>query len=174
MSRPKTDLALALILALARTLRHDGPVNAASHDLPRHLDLLRQSNKTLLILSTTLLLALPGPAAQFYLSTTGSDINPGTSAKPFATLERARDEVRQLKQDGKLPKGGLTIWLRGGDYLRTHALQLTAADSGTPDAPNIWCACKGENVRLLGGRKLAGFQPVTDTAILARLTEVDS
>jgi hypothetical protein len=147
-------------------------VNAASHDLPRHLDLLRQSNETLLILSTTLLLALPGPAAQLYVSTTGSDVNPGTSAKPFATLERARDEVRQLKQDGKLPKGGLTIWLRGGDYLRTNALQLTAADSGTPDAPNIWCACKGENVRLLGGRKLAGFEPVTDPAILARLPEL--
>jgi hypothetical protein len=147
-------------------------VNAASQDLPRHLDLLRQSNETLLILGTTLLLALPGPAAQLYVSTTGSDINPGTSAKPFATLERARDEVRKLRQDGRLTKGGATIWLRGGDYLRTNALQLTAADSGTPDAPIIWCACKGENVRLLGGRKLAGFQPVTDPATFARLPEV--
>ena len=147
-------------------------MNAASQDLPRHQDLLRQSNKTLLIISTTLLLALPGPAAQLYVSTAGSDINPGTSAKPFATLERARDEVRKLRQDGRLTKTGATIWLRGGDYIRTNALQLTAIDSGTPDAPNIWCGCKGENVRLLGGGKLADFEPVTDAALLARLPEV--
>jgi hypothetical protein len=124
-----------------------------------------------LILSATLLLALPGPAAQLYLSTSGSDTNSGTRAKPFATLERARDEARRLSQDHKLAGGPLTVWLRGGDYLRTNALQLTAADSGSPDAPIIWRACKGESVRLLGGRKLAGFEPVTNPAVLARLPE---
>jgi len=127
--------------------------------------------RRLLILSTIFLLVLPGHAAQLYVSTSGSDSNPGTSNKPFATLERARDEVRKLRQDGRLSNGGLTIWLRGGDYLRTNALQLTTADSGTPDAPIVWCACKGETVRLLGGRKLADFEPVADPAILARLPE---
>ena len=124
----------------------------------------------LLILSTTLLLTRPGPAAQLYVSTSGSDANSGTRAKPFATLERARDEVRKLRQDGRL-KSGATVWLRGGDYLRTNAVELTAADSGTAAAPIIWRACKGESVRLLGGRKLGGFKPVTDPVILARLPE---
>jgi hypothetical protein len=124
-----------------------------------------------LILSTALLLALPGRAVEFYVSTTGSDTNAGSQSQPFATLERARDEARRLKQDGTLPKGGLTIWLQGGDYLRTNALQLSAADSGTPDAPIAWRASQGEPVRLLGGRKLAGFEPVTDPAILERLPE---
>ena len=124
-----------------------------------------------LIFSATLLLALSGFAAQFYVSPTGSDTNSGTRAKPFATLERARDEGRRLSQDRKLARGGLTVWLRGGDYLRTNALELTAADSGTADAPIVWRACKGESVRLLGGRKLSGFAPVTDPAILARLPE---
>jgi hypothetical protein len=126
----------------------------------------------LLILNATLLLALPTPAAQLYIGPAGSDTNSGTQSKPFATLERARDEARRLKQDGKPPKGGLTIWLRGGDYFRANALELTAADSGTPDTPIVWRACKGETVRLLGGRKLAGFQPVTEPGILARLPEV--
>jgi hypothetical protein len=126
---------------------------------------------TSLILYATLLLALPAPAAQLYVATAGSDTNPGTQNKPFATPERARDEVRRLAQRGKLSKGGVTIWLRGGDYLRTNALELTAADSGTPQSPIVWRACKGETVRLLGGRKLSGFEPATDPAILARLPE---
>ena len=122
------------------------------------------------ILGTILLAALPGPAAQLYVSPAGSDINPGTRAKPFATLERARDEVRKLRQADRL-KGGATIWLRGGDYIRTNAFELTSADSGMADAPIVWRSAKGENVRLLGARKLAGFQPVTDPAIFARLPE---
>jgi len=119
----------------------------------------------------TLLLALPSLAAELYVAPTGSDDNPGTRAKPFATLERARDEVRRFTQAGKLPRGGVTVWLRGGDYLRTNALELTAADSGTPTAPVVWRARKEETVRLLGGMKLSGFEPVTDPAILARLPE---
>jgi hypothetical protein len=125
----------------------------------------------LLILSAAFLLALPAPAAQLYVANTGSDTNSGTRRKPFATLERARDEVRRFTQNGKPPKGGVTIWLRGGDFLRTNALELTAADAGAPNSPIVWRACKGETVRLLGGRKLSGFEDVTDPAVLARLPE---
>src|ERR1035441_5421742 len=152
----RSNQPLLLELALPRAIRYDCPVNTATQ---------------LLILSATLLLALPGHAAQLYVSTTGSDTNPGTRAKPFATLERARDQVRRLSQDHKLASGDLTVWLRGGDYFRTNALELTAADSGTADAPIVWRACKGESVRLLGGRKLSGFEPVTDPVVLARLPE---
>ena len=125
----------------------------------------------ILILGASVLLALPCPAAELYVSPVGRDTNAGTQAKPFATLERARDVARSLKEGGKPSKGGLTIWIGGGEYLRTNALELTAADSGTPDAPVIWGAGPGEAVRLIGGRKLSGFEPVTDPAILARLPE---
>ena len=56
----------------------------------------------------------------------------------------------------------MTIWLRGGDYVRTSALELTEVDSGTAEAPVVWRACAGETVRLLGGRPLGNFQPVRD------------
>ena len=110
-------------------------------------------------------------AADFFVAPNGNDANPGTQARPLASLEAARDAVRKLRQDGKLPKDGVTVWLRGGDYVRTASLELSAADSGTPSAPIVWRACKGEMVRLLGGRKLSGFQPVTDAAALARLDQ---
>jgi len=123
------------------------------------------------MLGATYLLALAGPAAELHLSPNGSDTNSGTRARPFATLERARDAVRQLRQDSRLGRGGVTIWLGGGDYLRTNSLELTTADSGTPEVPVIWRAHGNERVRLLGGCKLSGFGPVTNPAVLARLPE---
>ena len=115
--------------------------------------------------------AEPAAVAELFVSPTGQDTNPGTADKPFATLERARDAVRKLRSaDGK-PLGGITIWLRAGDYLRTAALELSAADSGTAEAPVVWRAWQDETVRLLGGRTLSGFRPVTDPAVLNRLQE---
>ncbi len=92
--------------------------------------------------------------AELHVSPTGSDAHPGTAQQPFATLEAARDAVRKLKAGGGLPPGGVTIWLHGGDYSRTNTLELTAVDSGTPEAPVIWCARPGDNPRLLGGVRL--------------------
>jgi hypothetical protein len=121
--------------------------------------------------TTGLLLFCFSARADLFVSLTGSDANPGSKAKPFATLEHARDTVRELKRAAKIPKGGLTVWLRAGDFLRTNALELTAADSGTLNAPVVWRAYGNERVRLLGGRTLTGLQPVSDAAILARLDE---
>ncbi len=120
----------------------------------------------------TLLLARPTfSATEFFVAPNGSDTNAGSKAKPFATLERARDAIRTLKPSQRLAKSGGAVWLRGGDYVRTNALEFTAADSGTADAPIIWRAYKNENVRLLGGRTLTGFTPVSDATLLARLDE---
>lgn len=109
--------------------------------------------------------------ADFYVAPKGSDKNSGTKSNPFLTLERARDAVRELKHAGTIPKNGLTVWLRAGDVVRTNALELTQADSGTAEGPIVWRAYPNERVRLLGGRMLSGFKPVTDTNILARLDE---
>ncbi len=88
---------------------------------------------------------------------------------PFATLERARDEIRKLKQGGPLPEGGVTVELRGGLYERERTFELTADDSGTEAAPIVYRARKGETVRLSGGKRVTNFRPVSDPAILARL-----
>ena len=108
----------------------------------------------------------------FYVAPGGSDGHPGTEAKPFATLEAARDAVRGL-QRGRLtePAAGVTIWLRGGDFVRHEALELNSADSGTAESPVVWRAYPGERPRLLGGRVLTGFAPVTDPAVRERLSE---
>ena len=113
--------------------------------------------------------AAPAGAAEFFIAPDGNDANPGTRGRPFATLERARDAARQLHHEGTPPPGGITLWLRGGDYVRTNALELRAADSGTPNAPVLWRSLEGETARLLGGRRLSGWGPVTNPAVRQRL-----
>jgi len=107
--------------------------------------------------------------ADVFVSPNGSDDNPGTRDKPFATLERARDAVREMRRSGALPKDGVTVWLRGGDHARTTVLELTAEDSGTAEAPIVWRGYGGERARVIGGRVISGFQPVEDDSVRARL-----
>jgi len=121
-----------------------------------------------------LLAALVAPrlkAAEFYVAPAGDDSNAGSKDSPFASLERARDAVRDLRSREAQPKEGITIWIEGGDYLRTNSLELVTADSGSPEAPVSWRAVPGQTVRLIGGRQLDGFRPVVDTNVLGRLHE---
>jgi len=122
----------------------------------------------LLLVSVSVLICGHLRAADLYVALSGNDANPGTVAEPFATLERARDEIRRMKTPGPLPTGGVTVWIRGGDYCRTNTLELSGEDSGSPDAPVVWRAYPGESPRLLGGRKLTGFGLITDSATLVR------
>ncbi len=107
--------------------------------------------------------------ADIFVSPEGDDHNPGTEQKPFATLERARDAVREMKRQTALPQNGLTVWLRGGDYIRTNAFEFTAEDSGTTATPIVWRAYKNERARMLGGRIISGFKKVTNADVLTRL-----
>jgi hypothetical protein len=109
--------------------------------------------------------------ADFYVSPKGADTNAGTKRAPFATLERARDAVRDLKQSSGLPAGGVTVWIHKGDYPLTQSFALASSDSGEPDRPIVYRGVPGERVRLLGGRTLPAksFQPVEEPGVLARL-----
>lgn len=113
----------------------------------------------------------PKPAITFYVSPRGSDTNPGTKARPFATLVGAREAIRALKRQGPLPHGGVVVFLRGGEYRLTKTFTLTEEDSGTAEAPVVYRAFPGETPVLTGGTRVRGFQPVHDAAVLARLPE---
>lgn len=114
-----------------------------------------------------------------YVATNGNDAwsgrlpapNASRSDGPFATLQRARDAIRQLKQAGPLPKGGVAVELAGGIYSLTQPLELGQQDSGTENAPVVYRGRKGEEVHLIGGRLVTGWRPVTDRAVLARMDE---
>ena len=120
---------------------------------------------------------VPCGARDFYVATNGNDSNLGTIDQPFATLERGRDAIRTLKQAGPLPTGAITVWLRGGRYMRQSPFTLgvygspvAGSDSGTPTSPVAYQAYPGETPIIIGGMSVTGFQSVTDPTILARLT----
>src|SRR5258706_4758652 len=121
------------------------------------------------ILAAALMLARPVAATEFWVAHDGNDTSPGSRSKPFATLERLREAVRQVKRNGKLPNDGITVFIRGGDYYRTNGFILDAEDSGTSESPITWREAPGQRVRLLGGKLLTGFKPVTDSSVLKRL-----
>lgn len=122
-------------------------------------------------LALTILVVHPAAwGTEIHVAARGKDANPGTQAQPFATLERARDEIRRLKQAGPL-KEAVAVVVHGGTYHAGATLTLGAEDSGTEAAPIVWRAAQGEEVRLSGGVALPveSFLMVDDEKILARL-----
>lgn len=81
------------------------------------------------------------PGVEYFVASNGSDANPGTAAKPFATLAKARDAVRTLKTSG-LPAGGIAVTVKSGGYKVTDTLALTAEDSGIAASPVVYRAEK--------------------------------
>ncbi|MBI5091519.1 MAG: NPCBM/NEW2 domain-containing protein [Candidatus Hydrogenedentes bacterium] len=107
----------------------------------------------------------PASADTVYVSPSGDDANPGTIAKPFASLERARDALRSVPRSHNR-----TVVLREGIYRISKTLLLGPEDSGTDRAPAVWQAAKGESVRLIGGTRLTKWQAVSDETVRARLS----
>lgn len=94
-----------------------------------------------------------------YVSVAGDDENSGSKERPFASLERAREEVKARKKNG-----GVTVWIRGGSYFRDKSFELTDLDSGKEGATVVYRAMTGENVRIVGGNEVSGFQYLPNVA----------
>jgi hypothetical protein len=113
---------------------------------------------------------------KLFVASDGNDASTGREAisgrkGPFATVQRARDEIRKLKRDRALPKDGVTVEVQGGTYELHEPLELTEGDSGTRGGPIIYQAEKGKVVRLVGGKVLKNWKKVTDEAVLSKLVK---
>ncbi|MDP3849833.1 MAG: right-handed parallel beta-helix repeat-containing protein [Luteolibacter sp.] len=114
---------------------------------------------TRIISSALAFIATVATAADYYVAPNGSDANPGTQAKPFASPQHARDAIRAAKQQGD--RGPFSVQLAGGLYPLTETLALTAEDSGTKAAPVVWRSAPNEQAVLTGGRVLSGLREST-------------
>jgi len=122
-----------------------------------------------LILSVLCFLSSAG-AAEFYVATNGRDTNPGTQQRPFATLTRAKEAVRQAKAKSREP---IKVIVREGTYYQQEPLVFGPEDSGTTDAPIIYQAYPSELVTISGGRKLdCNWKPYKNGIIMCELPEV--
>lgn len=86
--------------------------------------------------------------ATAFLLTTALDAAPVTLTAP---LPEVRATVAALKARGPLPAGGVIVEIPAGVYPLSSTLALTAADSGTAEAPVAWRAARGARVILTGG-----------------------
>jgi len=106
-----------------------------------------------------------GAALELHVATDGSDRFTGKLARPnaaktdgpLATLTGARDAIRMLKKNTPLPAGGVTVTIGAGTYFLGATFLLDKQDSGTADAPIVYRAAAGAQVRILGGRPITGF-----------------
>ncbi len=108
-------------------------------------------------------------ALELFVAPEGDDSTPGTRERPFATPERARDELRARRAAGRLPAGPVAVRLLPGEYVRTATFELSAIDSGTPTAPVVYRAHTPGTAVWYGGLRLRHPAPATDPAVLARL-----
>ncbi|MFA7173547.1 MAG: right-handed parallel beta-helix repeat-containing protein [Kiritimatiellia bacterium] len=106
-------------------------------------------------------------AREFYVAPDGDDAADGSIAKPFATLERARSEIRRIKHEVGLPVGGVAVFVRGGRYELERTLEFTAEDRGNERSPVVYRAYGNEKPVLTGGRRVTDFQPYQGAIVKA-------
>jgi len=97
---------------------------------------------------------------EFHVAVDGSDTNPGTADRPFATPQRAQDAVRALVAAGLTTD--VTVHLRGGTYYLPQGLEFRPEDSGTAEHRITYTAFAGEVPALVGGMRLDGWQDHAD------------
>lgn len=116
-------------------------------------------------------------SADLFVSPVGNDQwsgrlqapNAEKSDGPFASWERARDEIRSWKLTEKIPSHGVIVEVHPGTYSRADALTFNDSDSGSADRPHVWRAEPGAEVRIVGGVELNDWTVVTDPLVLDRL-----
>lgn len=96
-----------------------------------------------------LTISFRGFAQVFYIAPNGSDVNPGTTEMPFATLEMARDQIRK---SGKT--GPFTVILKDGQYFFNQSFRLKPEHSGSINKPIVY---RAEHE---GGASVSGARPI--------------
>ena len=93
-------------------------------------------------------------SAEIYVAPGGSDSNPGTREKPFATLAAARDALRRASPGAM---AGSTVYLRAGVYRLREKLAFGPQDSGGPNAKIVYRGFGDERPVLSGGVTVTGW-----------------
>jgi hypothetical protein len=90
-----------------------------------------------------------------YVSVNGNDENPGTRTKPFLTLAKAQNSLRELIASGRDKK--ITVWLDEGIYRLEKTLVFGPEDSDNKAAVT-YSALPGKNVEISGGKEIKDWE----------------
>ena len=117
-------------------------------------------------------LALTESGLTFYVSATANPGGDGSAHTPLQNLTQARDEIRRVRQGGKLAKNqAVTVLITPGDYRLENTLEFGPEDGGSADAPVIYKSSTPGEARFYGGTMLSpqSFQPIKQEVVRARL-----
>ena len=117
----------------------------------------------------------------FYISPTGNDnwsgrladTNADHSDGPFATLERARDAVRQLRKSKNI-NVSVHIQLRGGSYYIDKTFVLKPENSGTEASSTIYESYPNERAIISGGKVISKWKKGKGGLWKVKIPEVKS
>ncbi|MFZ5517578.1 MAG: right-handed parallel beta-helix repeat-containing protein [Candidatus Zhuqueibacterota bacterium] len=134
----------------------------------------------LALLSLTLLVAFCSPLRNektitLYISPFGNDAwsgaldrpNETNSDGPLATFHQASERIRELKKAESA--SSIVIRVRAGLYPFAETLRLDSLNAGDTESRIIWQNYGDGEVTVMGGKRLTGFEIVTDTSVLDRL-----
>jgi len=96
-------------------------------------------------------------AMEYHVALDGSDDHPGTADRPFGTLPRAKEAVREKAKRGLAED--VTVWIHQGTYSLTEPLVFRPEDGGTQQFAVTYAARPGERVVVSGGRRIVGWRP---------------
>ena len=107
----------------------------------------------------------------YYVSPQGDDRCSGLSPQaieptglegPFKTIQKARDTVRQLKQQqGGILQQPVKIFIGAGTYFLEQPIELTLEDSGTASTPIYYIGDPKNKPIISGGKLIRGWQQKT-------------
>lgn len=114
--------------------------------------------------------AATGPEVDFYVSTTGND---GWSGRvpdaddqhrdgPFATFERAKLAVRELRRDK--PHANTRITVRGGTYRLAKTLVFSMDDNASAEGTTTFAAYSGESPVITSDVPITGWRRFASNA----------
>ena len=90
---------------------------------------------------------------EYYVSATGDDGADGSKASPFASLERARDEVRKHNEN---MSGDIIVHIAGGEYTLDETLCFNEKDGASNGFSVKYIGEEGAVIS--GGARLEGFE----------------
>ncbi|MEX0988215.1 MAG: right-handed parallel beta-helix repeat-containing protein [Bacteroidales bacterium] len=95
---------------------------------------------------------------EIYISPSGADNNPGTLSQPLASIEKARNQIRELKRNGL--HSDITVFLREGTYYLSHTFVLGLEDSAPEGFRITYRNYPGEQPVISSGVRVTGWERV--------------
>ena len=105
-----------------------------------------------------------GAALTIYVDANANERGDGSENAPFKTIAEAQTKIREMKASEGLPVGGVTVFVKDGEYRLSESLTFTEEDSGTAESPVSYVSESEFGAVLTGGLILSSddFEALND------------